>query len=187
MKPRIAQYPIVRILFQGRIGVTIFSLVTGYVCALKPIRQFRAGQQEAAFLGISRSAFRRVPRLVLPATIATTISWFICQFGVYEVGNRAGGWWLNYTSPNMTPWIGQAVKDLIENLVTTWTKQWDGYDTNQWTLVSLLNGSMMVYMMLFATAYIKTRYRMMVELALFLFFYLSNDCKTLRPHERKIR
>ncbi|CAG8983231.1 hypothetical protein HYALB_00002667 [Hymenoscyphus albidus] len=175
MRPRIAQYPIIRILFQGRIGVSIFSLVTGYVCALKPIRQFRAGQQEAAFNSISRSAVRRVPRLVIPATIATMISWFVCQLGIYEVGNRAGGWWLNYTSPNMTPWIGQAIVDLISNLVTTWTRQWNTYDTNQWTLVSLLNGSMRLYMMLFATAHIKTRYRIMAELALFLFFYISID------------
>merc|ERR1712093_268104 len=71
--PRILQYPIIRILFQGRIGVTIFSLVTGYVCALKPLRQCRAGQQEAMFSGLARSAFRRVPRLILPTTMATTL------------------------------------------------------------------------------------------------------------------
>jgi len=71
--PSILQYPIIRILFQGRIGVTIFSLVTGYVCALKPIRQCRNGDQQAAFTGIAKSAFRRVPRLMLPTTIATTL------------------------------------------------------------------------------------------------------------------
>ncbi|TGO81169.1 hypothetical protein BPOR_1302g00010 [Botrytis porri] len=57
IRPRLLQLPILRILPQGRIGVTIFSLVTGYVCALKPIRQCRAGNPTACFNTISRSAF----------------------------------------------------------------------------------------------------------------------------------
>ncbi len=103
LPPRILQYPIIRILFQGRIGVTIFSLVTGYVCALKPIRQIRAGNPDHAFKSVARSAFRRVPRLILPTTLATTLISFFCQFGVFEVGNRVDSWWVNYTSPNIEP------------------------------------------------------------------------------------
>lgn len=182
--PRMLQFPLIRILFQGRIGVTIFSLVTGYVCALKPLRQIRAGQQDAAFKGISRSAFRRVPRLVLPTTIATTLTWFFCQFGVFEVGNRVTGWWLNYTSPSMTPYFGEAVKSLIYHVITTWTRSWNIYDNNQWTLLPLLKGSMLVYMFLVATAYCKTRYRMVLELAMFVYYYISNDCEFPNP-ERK--
>lgn len=177
-KPRILQYPIIRILFQGRIGVTIFSLVTGYVCALKPLRQCRAGQQDAMFAGVARSAFRRVPRLILPTTMATTMIWFFCQFGVFEVGNRVNSWWVNYTSPNITPYIGNAVMDLIHHLITTWTKSWNVYDNNQWTLLPLLKGSMLVYMFLVATAFCKARYRMILELAMFVYYYISNDCES---------
>ncbi|KAF8860641.1 hypothetical protein BDZ45DRAFT_587984 [Acephala macrosclerotiorum] len=173
--PRFLQYPIIRILVQGRIGVTIFSLVTGYVCALKPIRQCRAGNPDAAFKSIARSAFRRVPRLILPTTIATTLIWFICQFGVFEVGNRVDSWWVNYTSPNMTPFFGEAIKSLLYHIITTWTKSWNIYDNNQWTLLPLLKGSMLIYMMLVATAYCKPRYRMIIELALFVYYYISND------------
>lgn len=175
--PRIAQLPIIRILFQGRIGVTIFSLVTGYVCALKPIRQFRAGQHEAAFTSIAKSAFRRIPRLVLPTTIATTIIWFICQLGAFKIGNAADSWWLNFTSPNMSPHPWEAVKQLIYHLITTWTNQWNIYDANQWTMLPLLKGSMMIYIMMVGTAYAKAKYRMMVEWAFFIYFYVSNDCK----------
>ncbi|KAG9234244.1 acyltransferase 3 [Amylocarpus encephaloides] len=174
-KPRVAQWPFIRILFQGRVGVHIFALVTGYVCALKPIRQCRAGQQEAMFSGISKSAFRRVPRLVLPTTIATTLIWFVTQFGVFEVGTRVEGWWLNFTSPKMTPFIGKAVKTLLINGITTWTKSWNIYDNNQWTLLPLLKGSMLVYMMLIATAYVKPRYRMMASFGMFIYYYISND------------
>jgi hypothetical protein len=174
--PRLLQYPILRILVQGRIGVSIFSLVTGYVCCLKPIRQFRAGQHVAAFDGIAKSAFRRIPRLFLPTTIATVIIWFICQLGVFEISNRATGWWLNYTAPEITPYIGAAVKSLILNIITTWTKIWNSYDNNQWTLQPLLKGAFLIYVMLFATAYVRPRYRMMIELGMFVFYYVANDC-----------
>jgi hypothetical protein len=146
---------------------------------LKPIRQCAAGQQDAAFSGIAKSAFRRIPRLFLPTSIATIIIWFICQFGVFEVANRVEGWWLNYTSPNITPYIGKAVKMLIMNMVTTWTREWNVYDNNQWTLFGLLKGAFLVYVMLFATAYVKPRYRMMVEMALFVYYYICNDCMPL--------
>jgi hypothetical protein len=77
----------------------------------------------------------------------------------------------------MTPYIGKAVNSLIYHIITTWTKSWNIYDNNQWTLLPLLKGSMTVYMMLVATAYCKTRYRMMIELALVVYFYVGNDCK----------
>jgi hypothetical protein len=169
-------------LVQGRIGVSIFSLVTGYVCALKPIRQFAAGNHEAAFTGIAKSAFRRIPRLFIPTTIATTLIWFVCQFGVFEVANRVEGWWLNYTSPNITPYVGNAIGMLILNIVTTWTREWNVYDNNQWTLISLLKGAFLVYIMLFATAFMKPRYRMMVSMGLFTFYYIGNDCASSPSH-----
>ncbi|TVY44706.1 hypothetical protein LOCC1_G004622 [Lachnellula occidentalis] len=173
--PRIAQLPIIRILFQGRVGVTIFSLVTGYVCALKPIRQFRAGNHEAAFTSISKSALRRIPRLFLPTTIATVIIWFICQLGAFNVAKHSDSWWIDQTSPNSSPNIWEALKQLLYHIITTWTIQWNIYDANQWTMLPLLTGSIWIFMMMIATAYVKPRYRMMVEMAFFTYFYACND------------
>ena len=99
LPPRVLQWPFLRILVQGRIGVTIFAFVTGYVCALKPIRLCLQGNQEAAFTSIGKSALRRVPRLVLPAALATTIIWFLTQFGVFLVAKRCDSWWAGATSP----------------------------------------------------------------------------------------
>lgn len=164
-----------RVFVQGRIGVSIFALVTGYVCALKPIKQFRAGQMDAAFSGIAKSAFRRTPRLFLPTTIATVISWFICQFGVFQIANHSEGWWINYSSPDMTPYIGQAIANLFLNIITTWSKIWNAYDINQWTLQPLLKGAFWVYVFLLATAYLAPRFRMMASIGMFLYFYVSND------------
>ncbi|CCU77320.1 unnamed protein product [Blumeria hordei] len=173
--PRILQYPFFRVFTQGRIGVSIFALVTGYVCALKPIRQIRSGCPESAFNSISRSAFRRIPRLVLPTTIATTLIWLLCQLGVFDIANHVQSVWLNHSSPNATPYVGPALRDLVYNLITTWTKEFNVYDINQWTLFPLLKGSMLVYVMIVASAYCKTRYRMIVEFSLFLFCYIAKD------------
>src|SRR4051812_4233029 len=73
--PRFLQYPIIRVPTQGRIGVPIFAFLTGFVCALKPLKLGRnRHQQGEALMAVAKSAFRRPPRLVLPAAIATFIS-----------------------------------------------------------------------------------------------------------------
>lgn len=77
----------------------------------------------------------------------------------------------------MSPYLGVAIKDLLSHIITTWTTSWNVYDLNQWTLLPLLKGSMLIYMMMIATAYVKPRYRMMIELAFFVYYYISNDCK----------
>lgn len=181
LPPRFWQYPILRVWTQGRIGVAIFALVTGYVCALKPLRQIRAGERNAAFNSISKSAFRRVPRLILPTTIATIITWFFCQFGVFQVAEKADSWWMNFSAPHMTPYIGQAIYSLLLETITTWTRGWNMYDHHTWTMLPLLKASMLIFLFLLATAYCKTRYRMILELGLFVYFYISNDCKSKAP------
>lgn len=118
-----------------------------------------------------------MPRLVLPTTIATTIIWFLCQFGIYKVAKRSDSWWIEATSPDITPYFGDAVKSLLYHLITTWTRGWNIYDGNQWTLLPLLKGAMMVYVFMLGTAGMKARYRMMSSMALFVYFYVANDCK----------
>lgn len=172
------QWPFIRVLFQGRIGVTIFSLVTGYVCALGAIRRAKAGNTEGALIAVAKSAFRRIPRLILPTTIATIITWFLCQFGVFQVARRTDSGWLSYTAPEMTPYFGDAVTSLWYNVITTWTHGRNMYDPNQWTLQPLLRGSMLVYVSIFATIYMQPKYRMMTSLAQYIYYYIAGDCKS---------
>lgn len=149
------------------------------MCALKPIRLFANGQQEKALLSITRSAFRRVPRLVLPSSFATILIWIICELGGFTVTKHVSSWWLIYTSPVQLP-IGPAIVNLISNLVSTWVREWNVYEPNQWTLLPLLRGAFLVYMMLFATAFVKPRYRMMIALGLYVYYYIANDRTFLR-------
>jgi peptidoglycan/LPS O-acetylase OafA/YrhL len=188
--PLLFQLPFFRVLIQGRIGVAIFSLVTGYVCALKPIRQCRAGKPEEALSSIAKSAFRRIPRLVLPTTIATVIIWALCQLGAFEIAHRTDSWWIDNSSPRRNPTFGTAVQGLLFELICTWTRGSNLYDNNQWSLLPLLRGSFTVYAMLVATTYVQPRYRMMVSLSLVVYYYVCRECRfpptgtrpSLTPH-----
>lgn len=173
--PRLLQLPFLRILVQGRIGVSIFAFVTGYVCALKPIKLSRQGNQEAAFVSISKSALRRVPRLVIPTAFATCLIWVMAQFGFFLVAKRSDSWWSGATAPDQVPHLGDALKSLFYNIITTWTHGRNAYDGNQWTLLPLLKGSFWVYIFIFGTAYLQPFYRMICSLGMFAFFWIAGD------------
>lgn len=177
LSPRFLQLPLVRVLIQGRIGVAVFSLVTGYVCALKPIRLSRAGKYEDALVAVAKSAFRRVPRLMLPTTIITVIIWLLCQFGAFEIARASDSIWLQQTSPGLVPYFGDALYDLGHSCMTTWVNAQNTYDPNQWTLQPLLKGSMLVYIMIFATIYVVPKYRMMLCMAMYVYYFFSGECK----------
>ncbi|KAI1865704.1 hypothetical protein JX265_008027 [Neoarthrinium moseri] len=173
--PRLLQLPYLRILVQGRIGVSIFAFVTGYVCALKPIKLSRQGNQDVAFASMSKSALRRVPRLVIPTALATCIIWVMAQLGLFLVAKRSDSWWSGATAPDQVPHLGSALYSLFHNIITTWTHGRNAYDGNQWTLLPLLKGSLWVYVFILATAYLQPRYRMIASLSMFGYFWCASD------------
>jgi peptidoglycan/LPS O-acetylase OafA/YrhL len=179
--PRLLQLPFIRVFVQGRIGVSIFSLVTGYVCALKPIRQIARGQHEAAALGIAKSAFRRVPRLVLPVTIATVGIYVLCQLGAFRVAKVTDSPWLSYSSPEYKEHFVESVRYLLFNIIETWVYCRNAFDPNHWNLQPLLKGSMLVYISLLASMYARPKYRMMMSLGQWVYYWIANDCKFSPP------
>ncbi|OJD10196.1 hypothetical protein AJ78_08693 [Emergomyces pasteurianus Ep9510] len=176
--PRLLQLPILRIPWQGRIGVTIFAFLTGYVCALKPLKLSRAGNHSAAFSSISKSAFRRPPRLILPATIAMVIAWTVAQLGGFTVGNRADSEWIRYASPVVEDSLLKEFIRLFRVFLSTWTNGHMDYDDHQWALLPLLKGSMMIYVVLCGTMYMQYRFRMMVYTIMFLYFWQHGGVDT---------
>lgn len=169
--PRILQWPILRIPWQGRLGVTIFAFLTGYVCALKPIKQSRNGDHLGSFTSVAKSAFRRPPRLIFPATIALIISWVMAQFGAFIVANRSDCWWCRYAAPDLAETFWQEVMRLFENFLGVWTTGYMAYDDHQWALLPLLEASMLVYILLCATMFVKFRWRLAIYLGMFLYFH----------------
>ncbi|EER23067.1 Acyltransferase family protein [Coccidioides posadasii C735 delta SOWgp] len=175
---RLLQHPVLRIPWQGRIGVTIFAFLTGYVCALKPLRLSRAGNHNTAFSSIAKSAFRRPIRLIMPATIALVLSWTIAQFGAFTVGRRCDSGWLRFSSVSVNPSFLHEVKRLFRVFLATWTNGHMDYDDHQWALLPLLKGSMMVYVTLVATMYVQYRYRMLVYVGMYMYFWQNPAADT---------
>lgn len=169
--PRILQWPILRIPWQGRLGVTIFAFLTGYVCALKPFKQSRNGDHLGSFTSVAKSAFRRPPRLIFPATIALIISWVMAQFGAFIVANRSDCWWCRYAAPDLADSFWKEVMRLFENFLGVWTTGYMAYDDHQWALLPLLEASMLVYILLCITMFVKFRWRLAIYLGMFLYFH----------------
>jgi peptidoglycan/LPS O-acetylase OafA/YrhL len=172
------QWPILRVPGQGRLGVTIFGLLTGYVCALKPIKQSRNGDHLGAFTSVAKSAFRRPPRLIFPATIVLIISWVMTQFGAYIVANRSDCWWCRHAAPDLADSFWEEVLRLFKNFLSVWTTGYMAYDDHQWALLPLLKSSMLVYVLLCITMFVKFRWRLAIYLGMFLYFHQDAAANT---------
>lgn len=179
LPPTLLQLPFLRCFIMGRASVAIFALVTGYVNSLGPLKKSRAGNADAALSGVAKSAFRRFGRFMIPAVVATVLSWLACQFGAYDVAHVADSQWIRDTSPEKSTSLAGALYDLFKNLGTTWIDGYNTYDRIQWTLTYLLKGSMMTYLSLFALVYVKPRWRMLILAGMYYFKWKSGDGKEI--------
>jgi hypothetical protein len=160
---------------QGRFGIAVFALVTGYVCALKPIRQSKAGNIEGALSSIAKSAFRRIPRLALPATFATVVIFFLAQLGAFEIARHSDSIWLTQTIPKRQETMSAALYALFQQIVMTWSRNLNAYDPNQWTLLPLLKGSMQMFITLAGTIYMSQGWRMRTSFAFYCWYFISGE------------
>ncbi|KAK4033668.1 acyltransferase family-domain-containing protein [Parachaetomium inaequale] len=176
--PRLLQLPYLRIPWQGRVGVPIFAFLTGFVCAYKPVKlAYQQGNAPAALKSIARSAFRRPPRLVLPALIATFISFVMSSLGAYKAANRCDSFWVRFDAPDPEP-FGQNVKRLFRTSLSTWTYTENLFDRHQWAMRPLLIGAFQVYIVLAATIGMRFKYRMLVHVLLILYWLMNVNAMT---------
>jgi hypothetical protein len=176
---RIWQYPILRVPFQGRVGVPIFAFLTGFVCAYKPLKlAYQQSNQPAALQSIARSAFRRPPRLILPAVIATLISFLITCLGGYKTANRVDSFWVRFDAPKPVAGLGEEVRRLFHTTLSTWTNGENIYDRHQWAMRPLLIGAFQVYVVLAATIGMRFRYRIVVHLLLLSYWLINTSVMT---------
>ena len=154
------QKPILRLVGQGQAWVACFIILSGFVNSLKAIKLARQGNIDGALSNLAISSFRRSFRLFLPATAATILSWFICQFGAYETARQSDAYWLYITSPQPSYSWGTAIEDLIRAVRNTWLFNPENvYDQPQWALLYLLEGSMVCFMAVLATVNLTSRWR----------------------------
>lgn len=178
--PTFLQLPVVRLIFSGRASLSFFFLLTGFVNSLGFLKQVRAGNQNTALQRLAKSAYRRIGRLVLPATVATTVSWVLCQLGAYRLAREGDVNWFRDISPRQSPDLVSGIWDLFKNLFKTWSEASNDYDKVQWNLFFLLKASMVVYMILLMTTYLTPRSRKICILIYYMYGWTSGDCKCTR-------
>jgi len=117
--PHLFQRPYLRIIAAGPYWTSIFFLLSGYVCAIKPLRLAAAGQTDEARRVIASSSFRRLLRIGVPATLGTTFAWALCQLGVFELAGNTEYYsaWLQATTPWHTEGFMSSITDLISECV----------------------------------------------------------------------
>jgi hypothetical protein len=169
--PHLFQLPFFRLAVGGRSAVAIFFLVTGYVNSIGPISKARAGNHDAAFTGIARSALARSGRLVLPTMAATFITWFLANTNAYHMTKHVDSTWIRQGWHRQEPTLWAAFRSLIKAETETWTIGWNDYDGTQWTLHLFLEGSMLVYIVMFATILVKPKARLIIYAALYVYFW----------------
>lgn len=169
--PHLFQLPFFRLAVGGRSAVALFLLITGYVTSIGPIGKSRAGNTDAAFNGIARSALARSGRLVLPTMIATLLTWFLANTNAYHMTKHVDSTWIRQGWHRQEPTLWMAFKSLVRAEVETWTIGWNDYDGTQWTLHLFLEGAMLVYITMFATVLVKPKARFLVYAALYAYYW----------------
>jgi hypothetical protein len=178
VRPAIYNLPFIRAPLEGYSWVSMFLVLTGFVNALKPIKQARDGRVDAALSGLASSCLRRTSRLVLPCTIATLFSWMACELGWFKMGSIANSVWMRETSPQPSGSVWAALKSLGRAIYDTWTSYSNAMDKNQWVMLWFLKGSLMLYVALLATTSAVAKYRMLIFGGLFLYSWETCDCKS---------
>lgn len=178
--PTFLQLPVVRLICSGRASLSFFFLLTGFVNSLGFLKQVRAGNQNTALQRLAKSAYRRIGRLILPATVATTVSWVLCQLGAYRLAREGDVNWFRDISPQQSPNLSAGIWDLLKNIFKTWSEASNDYDKVQWNLFFLLKASMVVYILLLMTTYLTPRSRKICILIYYMYGWTSGDCKLSR-------
>jgi len=153
----------------------MFAFLTGYVCAIKPLRQAKSGNIPAALVTLGKSAFRRPPRLILPATIALFIAWFFAQIGAFEVAHRSDSHWFRRSVPTNIGGLDTEIPRLFKNFQKSWSGANNEYDDHQWALLPLLQGAFLIYVLLFSTVFMKFRMRLFTCSVLFLWYWMRTS------------
>jgi hypothetical protein len=105
----------------GPFWISIFFLLSGYVCAIKPLRLSAQGQQDEARRVIASSAFRRIVRIGIPAFLGTMLPWMLTQMGAFTLipELKTHGGWLSYTTPHRVEGVFAPVKSLVKEAVSS--------------------------------------------------------------------
>lgn len=98
--------------------MALFFLLSGFVCSIKSLRMARMGEAGETRRVAAESVLRRIIRLVVPATMGTTLSFLCSQMEWYNSAWEHGSPWLQRVQK---PIIGvrPSLKSLFWNCVSS--------------------------------------------------------------------
>ncbi|EXJ76829.1 hypothetical protein A1O3_10474 [Capronia epimyces CBS 606.96] len=185
--------PFVTLLWSGPAMVDIFFFISGYVLVSKSLRLIRGQDMFQAFSTISSAIFRRALRLYLPSMALILTSAVMAHFGFFNAGHiyflhaHDGG-----TGPSEQPpmqlksllaQLYDGLKDcyrLADNTIPwgkfnfAYEEEWNArpsgtvYDKHLWTIPVEFKCSMLIFVLLIATARLQAKWRLSLHTVVFL-------------------
>ncbi|KAJ5692267.1 hypothetical protein N7462_001690 [Penicillium macrosclerotiorum] len=163
------QYPILRLVVGGRLAVSLFFVITGYVSSLGARKHIRNGDTDVALSNLSKSTFTRTAKLVAPTNIGVFLAWLVCQLNGYRLASKTDSNWIRGGANTPGPTFGAALNGLFRNLVLFWHSGGSEYDHTYWTIPFFLKGSMLVYLTILATTFTRPISTKIILVFLYLF------------------
>ncbi|ETS81075.1 hypothetical protein PFICI_06077 [Pestalotiopsis fici W106-1] len=178
--------PFIRLLFSGPSMVCLFFVISGYALSLKAIKQIRSRSYDGFATTMSSFVFRRAFRLFLPTAISTFMVVILLQLGAYEVTRDFAGD-TNYvrgvieTHPlqaytfnwQLWHWAWE-----MFDFIHVWGWEPFGgstmYDVHLWTIPVEYRCSMMLFLVLFGLARVRTGVRFACLIGLSWFCLRNN-------------
>lgn len=162
------QLPILCLLVRGRAMVTLFFAISGYVLSYAFLSQTET-QLMKGFSRLSSLSLRRWMRLYLPATISMVCVFFATFIGAFDQGRdfQDSSPWLTGLWEQHPPRFenfGKQMKDFASmwwdwSTPFQWRLFYSEYDPHTWTIPVEFKASMVLFVMLLASAGLKQRWR----------------------------
>ena len=168
------QLPFIRVIHMGRPFVHVFFIISGFVLALKPLRQARAHEYADLHTTLSSSVFRRGLRLYLPCVASTFISfWFMHNSWGFPPFVQ-GGFWPELAHCFHELWV-------FASQPWNWDKwQYPPYDGHLWTIPIELTMSLLLFITITGLSRSKTWVRLTMTMAI---IWYTLRCKHWAPSE----
>ncbi|KAJ9640828.1 hypothetical protein H2204_003117 [Knufia peltigerae] len=190
LSTRFMYQPFISLLWSGIAMVDVFFFISGYVLVSKPLRLLYAHNTSTALSSISSAVFRRAFRLYLPSMAMILIASVMAGLGLFDAGNNFYDMRHDDVKgpqeqppPRLSSLAAQfysGLKDcyrLMDNTIP-WGKanfpyesedaaRPSGivYDRHLWTIPVEFRCSMLVFVILLATARIRRKWRLCVQVA----------------------
>ncbi|KAI1137902.1 acyltransferase family-domain-containing protein [Hypoxylon sp. FL0543] len=170
----VIRFPIVRLAISGLPNVMVFFAVSGYALSYKPLSLLRQGRLQDAHQALASSAFRRHPRLFVPAVALCLPCVLVAHLGLYGGGERMPGAAVATLGPPRRDTLWRQLLDYggaVARLCDPFAGDGVGWVYNDalWTLPVEFRGSLVVFGLLLAVSRLRDGVRLLVVFAVVVY------------------